>query len=224
MGSPEGPAAASAEAASPRARKAGFPKLGAVVLLGVALVYHGLMGGAPPQPTSAEALTAHPDWADAPPAAPMPASVPLRIRIPAIGVDAPLTGLHVDAQHHLVPPPEEQRNLAGWFSGGVAPGAAGAAIIAGHVDNAHGPAVFYGLGSLHRGDTVGILRRDRLTATFRIDGIDVYSRTSFPDRKVYGPTAYPELRLITCGGGYTRASGYLGNVVVFAHLVPGAGQ
>ncbi|MFC1401758.1 MULTISPECIES: class F sortase [Streptacidiphilus] len=222
MGSPDDPAAASTEAASPRARKAGFPKLAAAVLLGVALIYHGLLGGAPPQPTSAEALAAHPDWADAPPAAPLPASAPLRIRIPAISVDAPLTGLHLDRQHHLLPPPDEQRNLAGWYTGGAAPGTVGAAIIAGHVDNAHGPAVFYGLGSLHRGDTVSILRRDRRTATFRVDGIDVYSRKSFPDRKVYGPTPYPELRLITCGGGYTRASGYLGNVVVFAHLVTAA--
>lgn len=211
-----------APAAGPtRAARAGSPGLVAAVVLGLFLIVQGLSGGAPPQPTSAQALVAHPDWADDPPADPLPASVPLRIRIPAIGVNAPLTGLTLDDHRHLVPPPEGQPDLAGWYSGGVAPGSAGAAIIAGHVDNAHGPAVFYGLGSLHRGDTVGILRRDHRTANFRIDGIDVFARSSFPDKRVYGPTGYPELRLITCGGGYSRATGYLGNVVVFAHLVAG---
>lgn len=197
----------------------GSAKLVAAAVLGLALIGHGLLGSEPPQPTSAEALAAHPDWAEYPPAAPLPASAPLRIRIPAIGVNAPLTGLGLDAQHHLVPPPQEQRNLAGWYRGAPAPGSAGASIIAGHVDNAHGPAVFYGLGSLHHGDSVDILRADHRTAVFRIDGINVYERTAFPDRVVYGPTAYPELRLITCGGGYSRSAGYLGNVVVFAHLV-----
>jgi sortase (surface protein transpeptidase) len=199
--------------------KAVTPKLAGAAVLGLVLIGHGLGGGEPPQPTLAEALAAHPDWAAYPPAAPLPTAVPLRILIPAIGVDAPLTGLHLDAQHHLVPPPTERPDLAGWYSGGTAPGSTGAAIIAGHVDNAHGPAVFYGLGSLHRGDSVDIQRQDHRTAVFRIDGIDVYSRTAFPDRQVYGPTGYPELRLITCGGGYTPATGYLGNVVVFAHLV-----
>jgi hypothetical protein len=194
-------------------------KLIGFALLGVVLIGHGLTGQAPPQPLEAQALAAHPDWAYDPPAPALPASPPLRIRIPAIGVNAPLTGIAADSRHHLVPPPSEARNLAGWYTAGPSPGAAGPAIIAGHVDNSHGPAVFYGLGSLQRGDTIEILRRDHRTASFRIDGINVYPRTAFPDRLVYGPTGYPELRLITCGGGYSRATGYQGNVVVFAHLV-----
>ncbi|NUS88393.1 MAG: class F sortase, partial [Streptomyces sp.] len=28
----------------------------------------------------------------------------------------------------------------------------------------------------------------------------------------------PELRVITCGGGYSKSTGYQGNVVAFAHL------
>jgi hypothetical protein len=35
---------------------------------------------------------------------------------------------------------------------------------------------------------------------------------------VYGAARRPELRVITCGGGYSRTTGYQGNVVVFAHL------
>ncbi len=46
----------------------------------------------------------------------------------------------------------------------------------------------------------------------------MYEAEHFPDRKVYGAAARPELRVITCGGGYSRTTGYQGNVVVFAHL------
>jgi hypothetical protein len=53
---------------------------------------------------------------------------------------------------------------------------------------------------------------------FVVDSVEVYSAEDFPDRKVYGAAARPELRVITCGGGYSRATGYRGNVVVFAHL------
>ena len=53
-----------------------------------------------------------------------------------------------------------------------------------------------------------------------MDAIAVYAKDDFPSQKVYGPTNRPELRLITCGGGYTKSTGYLGNsfMVVYAHL------
>ncbi|MFE4645776.1 class F sortase, partial [Streptomyces sp. NPDC056730] len=36
---------------------------------------------------------------------------------------------------------------------------------------------------------------------------------------VYGDSGHAELRVITCGGGFSKANGYDGNVVVFARLV-----
>jgi hypothetical protein len=51
-----------------------------------------------------------------------------------------------------------------------------------------------------------------------VDAVEVYSARDFPDAKVYGAAHRPELRVITCGGGYSKATGYQGNVVVFAHL------
>ncbi|QMU68541.1 class F sortase [Streptacidiphilus sp. P02-A3a] len=201
-----------AEPGSPR-------RLGASVLLvlGLVLLGRGMAAGQPPQPSAADAGPGS-AMADVPGAPPLPASPPVRIRIPAIGVDAPLTGLGLDAAGHLATPPTDRPGTAGWYSGGPTPGTTGPAIIAGHVDNAHGPAVFYGLGAVHTGDTVDVERRDHRTAEFTVDAVEVYPRSDFPDRLVYGRTDNPELRLITCGGGYTRATGYLGNVVVFAHL------
>jgi hypothetical protein len=193
----------------------------AVLVLGLVIAGRGV-GSAPPQPDASAASSDNGVYwysDEDRPAPPLPTAKPLRVRIPSIGVDAPLTALSLDSGGRLQPPPESRRNLAGWYADGTAPGSAGPAIIAGHVDNAHGPAVFYGLGSLQRGDTVDVLRSDHRTAVFLVDDVAVFPKNAFPDQRVYGPTSLAVLRLITCGGGYRAGQGYLGNVVVFAHLV-----
>ncbi|MET9252747.1 class F sortase [Streptomyces sp. NPDC003717] len=149
----------------------------------------------------------------------MRASRPLRVRVPAIRVDAPLTDLRLDGSGRLGAPPETDDDLAGWWADGPAPGERGTAIIAGHVDIPTGPAVFYDLGAVKPGMSIDVARSDRATAHFTVDAIDVYAADDFPDDKVYADTGDPELRLITCGGGYDKQHGhYNGNVVVSAHL------
>ncbi|MCC8338864.1 class F sortase [Streptomyces sp. R1] len=184
-----------------------------------------LLGGgrtdAPPQPSAAQAGTATgPDGRTGRGAAApaLPPSPPDRVRIPAIGVDAPLTGLGLTATGSLDVPPAEKKNLAGWYEAGTTPGETGTAIVAGHVDNAEGPAVFYRLGALKKGSTIEVDRRDGGVAVFTVDAVEVYAADAFPDEKVYGAADRPELRVITCGGAYSRSTGYQGNVVVFAHL------
>ncbi|MET9159442.1 class F sortase, partial [Streptomyces parvulus] len=160
--------------------------------------------------------------AQEPPAAPaLPPSPPDRIRIPAIEVDAPMTGLGLTPSGSLDVPPAEKKNLAGWYEAGTTPGETGTAIVAGHVDNAEGPAVFYRLGALKKGAAIEVDRRDGGVALFTVDAVEVYAADDFPDAKVYGAAHRPELRVITCGGGYSRSTGYQGNVVVFAHLTGG---
>ncbi|MFI5803297.1 class F sortase [Streptomyces sp. NPDC051561] len=183
---------------------------------------------APPQPSAAEAFA--PGRADrsgartgeqpaaATATAPLPPSDPVRLRIPQIRVDTPVMRLGLDAGGGLDVPPEGNPNLAGWYQDGTAPGAAGTAIVAGHVDTTSGPAVFYRLGSLRKGHTLEVLREDGRTAVFSIDAIEVYDAEDFPDRKVYGKSPRPELRVITCGGGFVEGKGYRGNVVAYAHL------
>lgn len=109
------------------------------------------------------------------------------------------------------------RTSCGWY-GRHHPGETGTAIVAGHVDNAEGPAVFYDLGALRKGSAIEVDRRDGSVAVFSVDAVEVYDAKNFPDEKVYDAAKRPELRVITCGGGYSRSTGYRGNVVVFAHL------
>ncbi|MGA5822270.1 class F sortase [Kitasatospora sp. NPDC094028] len=228
----------------PRSRRLGPGPLraGAVAVAltaGVWLVLDGGEGrGGPPLPPPAAARAAGPasvapgagtpspvPTATPSPAAPatpgfppLPASAPTRIRIPAIDVDAPVTGLGLTPDRQLATPPMAQRNLAGWYRDGAAPGAAGTAIVVGHADNRSGPAVFYRLGLLRPGHTVEVVRKDRRTAVFTVDSVQVFPKKDFPSGLVYGETDHADLRLITCGGKFDRHTGYEANTVVFAHL------
>ncbi|MBL1080869.1 class F sortase [Streptomyces actinomycinicus] len=183
---------------------------------GVWLLGSGAGSHRPPQPSVAEGRFE--PGGERLAAAALAPSPPVRIRIPAIRVDAPLMGLALTSSGSLDVPPAREKNLAGWYQAGTLPGETGTAVVAGHVDNAEGPAVFYDLGALKRGATVEVDRRDGTVAVFTVDAVEVYAARDFPDDKVYGAAARPELRVITCGGGYSRTTGYQGNVVVFAHL------
>ncbi|MEV0226168.1 class F sortase [Streptomyces sp. NPDC050704] len=187
------------------------------LVCGAWLLRGGAETHAPPQPSAAQARRgdAH---ADRPTAAPLAPALPDRVRIPSLGVDAPLTGLGLTPRGSLDVPSATGKNLAGWYESGITPGEKGTAIVAGHVDNAEGPAVFYRLGALRKGSTIEVARRDGTVALFSVDAVEVYDARDFPDEKVYGAALRPELRVITCGGGYSAATGYQGNVVVFAHL------
>ncbi|CAL9543061.1 class F sortase [Streptomyces sp. enrichment culture] len=203
-------------------RGAGNTAIAAVTVLalcsGLWLLRDGPAPHAPPQPSAAQAHTGDDDRSGPAAAPALPPSPPERIRIPAIDVDAPLTGLGLTPSGSLDVPPAARKNLAGWYEAGTTPGETGTAIVAGHVDNAEGPAVFFSLGALRKGSTVEVDRRDGGVAVFTVHAVEVYDARDFPDAKVYGAAHRPELRVITCGGGYSRTTGYRGNVVVYAHL------
>ncbi|MGV4984748.1 class F sortase [Streptomyces sp. NRAIS4] len=214
---------AARSAARSRRDRLGDTAIAAVTVValgaGVWLLGDGTGTPTPPQPAAAEG---HPDpGGERLTAHALVPSVPTRIRIPAIGVNAPLMGLALTRSGSLDVPPAQNKNLAGWYEAGTIPGETGTAIVAGHVDNAEGPAVFYDLGALKRGARIEVDRRDGSVAVFTVDAVEAYAANNFPDAKVYGAASRPELRVITCGGGYSRGSGYQGNVVVFAHLTGG---
>ncbi|WP_030910435.1 class F sortase [Streptomyces sp. NRRL F-5126] len=203
--------------------------LAAAACAGIWLVETGLRPVTPPVPTAAQAFphSAGPKSTRTPagPAAgakagpaPLAPSAPVRLRIPRIGVDAPMTGLGLTRDGRLATPPQSDGNLAGWYEHGTTPGAKGTAIVAGHVDTARGPAVFYNLGTLRKDDRIAITRRDGRTALFSVDAVEVYKNSAFPDQKVYAAANRPELHVITCGGGFSHRTGYEGNVVAYAHL------
>jgi sortase (surface protein transpeptidase) len=153
-------------------------------------------------------------------------SLPVSITIPVIGVHSNLLTLGRTAGGALaVPALGLSYNLPGWYQYSPTPGELGPAVIAGHVDSAEdGPAIFYRLGALKRGDSVQIRRADGRVATFTVNDVRRYSKHAFPTALVYGNTNHAALRLITCGGAFDAATGsYEDNVIVWASLASATG-
>ncbi|WP_149179670.1 class F sortase [Streptomyces sp. TRM49041] len=197
--------------------------LALVMLSGLAIMRNGVdVAPGPPQPAAATSPQAGQTMAAPTPSAglrPLAYAPASRVRIPALKVDAPVIDVGLDQEGWISAPPPQDRNLAGWYQNGISPGQPGTAVIVGHVDNESGPAVFYSLGALEPGRRVEVTRYDGRVAVFQVYGVEVFSKGDFPGVRVYGDTGHPELRVITCGGGYSRAGGYDGNVVVFARMV-----
>ncbi|MQA14872.1 MAG: class F sortase [Pseudonocardiaceae bacterium] len=146
------------------------------------------------------------------------AAHPVHLRIPTIDVAAPVDPLRVD-ENGVLPPPDTYEGT-GWWLDGPEPGEIGPAVIAGHVDSFRGPAVFYHLDDLERGDRIFVDRADETTAVFAVDRTERHSKDEFPTDEVYGDTPNPQLRLITCGGAFNRTErSYVDNVITFATLV-----
>ncbi|MER5896461.1 class F sortase [Streptomyces sp. NPDC001876] len=208
-----------------RSRRTPWGAIALVMLTGLALMRNGVeTSPGPPQPAAAASVAGPRDVAAAvpvegEPVQPLPYAPAARVQIPSIQVDAPVIDVNLDPAGWIEAPPAQDPNLAGWYQNGIAPGQRGTAVVVGHVDNLSGPAVFYGLGSLQKGQRVEVARYDDRVAVFEVYGVEVFSKNDFPGARVYGDTGYSELRVITCGGGYSKAGGYDGNVVVFARLV-----
>jgi Sortase domain len=178
---------------------------------------------APPEASPAPSTTAPATTTTAAPAAVSPStrpprrpSPPVRVELASIGVSSRLVRLGLNGDGTMEVPRDDA--LAGWFSGGPVPGEDGPAVIAGHLDSTSGPAVFYRLNQLRRGDTVRVQRADGAWLAFEVTASARYAKAAFPTEAVFGPVPGPVLRLITCGGEFDHSRGsYLDNVVVTAH-------
>jgi LPXTG-site transpeptidase (sortase) family protein len=145
-------------------------------------------------------------------------SVPVGLRIPAIGVDTPVMKLGLAADGTVQVPPIQRHDRAGWYDNSPTPGRTGPSVILGHVTvGAYGDGVFRRLGELRRGARIEARLESGTVAVFTVTDIRTVAKDHFPTKEVYGDVNRPELRLITCGGQRT-GDGYRDNVIVFATL------
>lgn len=143
---------------------------------------------------------------------------PVRLRIPAIGVDTTLVDLALQPDGRLEVP--LGGFPAGWFTGAPTPGELGPAVIAGHVDWNGRPGVFSDLDQMRRGEVIRIDRQDGSVAYFRVTSVLQVAKSAFPTADVYGNLDHAGLRLITCGGDFdTSRRSYVDNVIVFAEFI-----
>ena len=163
-----------------------------------------------------------------------PAAVDGRVRIPSLGLDAPL-GVQRVAPDGSMPMPYGPVDVA-WYDftlhpglGGV-PGTSGNTILSGHVNYSanvpyagvrySGPAVFADLGQLRPGATIEIVRGR--TATYRVVSMDVLPAERADWLTEFASTPVEMLTLFTCTGEFNpRTSDYSDRIVVKAVRVVG---
>lgn len=149
---------------------------------------------------------------------PMSRSTPTKIVIPAIGLRAGIEPVDARADGGIATPSLARAKRAAWFRPGPSPGEAGAAVIAGHVDDKKKVAVFYYLTRLRPGDRIEVHREDGGIAYFTVQSLEEVPKDAFPGDRVYGG-GDASLRLITCGGRWDRfRATYVDNIIVFARL------
>jgi hypothetical protein len=199
----------------------------ALVVAGTVLLGVGLHGGdrALPPPAPSAAAT-HATVATVttvttlPTAVPLSTvrSVPIRLRIPVLGMSVSLMSLGENADGTVQVPPNDR--VPGWFDLGPTPGEIGSSVILGHVDNTSGPGVFFTLRTLTSGDPVFVDLADGGTVEFVVNSVATYTKTGFPAQRVYGSHGSSALQLVTCGGVFDHSTGsYLSNIVVYTSLV-----
>ncbi|WP_019888973.1 class F sortase [Streptomyces purpureus] len=153
-------------------------------------------------------------------AAPMARSKPVRVRVPAAGVDTgPVLDLGLAADGTVEVPSVADADRIGWYDKGVTPGETGPAVLIGHFDTEKGPAVLKNVSRIKPGDEITVGRADGTTAVFRVRELEQVDKKAFPTQKVYGDTTRPELRLITCGGDLVDGH-RPDNIILYADLVP----
>ncbi|MGY1815112.1 class F sortase [Blastococcus sp. SYSU D00820] len=176
---------------------------------------------APPPPAPADPGSLPPvATRDAAPPAAAPAPAPVRLALPALGVDAPVDPVGVAADGQMALPDDVSR--VGWYRFGPAPGGAGNAVLAGHVDDAE-----QGLGALAPlrdaapGDEVLVTGSDGAVTRWRVTGRELVTKRELPLDQLFAREGGPRLVLVTCGGPFLpEYRSYRDNVVVVAEPAP----
>lgn len=150
------------------------------------------------------------------------AGLPVRIEIPAIGVDAVVEKVGRDAEGK-VDVPKFSENVA-WFDESALPGQGGkTSVVSGHLDDPFGPAVFYELRRLVPGDELAITYSSGERFVFVVDDKERYSTDAVPSQRIFGTTPKQMLNLITCDGAWdSSGANYQQRLVVYTRLKDGA--
>ncbi len=184
------------------------------ILLGIGLIGYFDDDNAPEASSGADALISIDDVENLPvsiayynpqPTAPAPeptaVTVPLRLVIESLGVDAPVGVYTLDADGvPEVPVADDAGEVVAWYDFSSRPGAGSNAVFAGHVTWNRAPAVFGNLDDLQAGDVVSLVSDDGREYTYEVFAnfaVDPYDTESL---KVMAPTETDTITLITCGG------------------------
>jgi sortase (surface protein transpeptidase) len=147
------------------------------------------------------------------------AGLPVRLKIPSVGIDAAVENVGL-TEDGAMESPQDYFDV-GWYQLGYRPGQVGNAVMAGHIDSAKfGAAVFYPIRSLKPGALVYVIDEEGFEIAFRVMGVTVYPDSDAPISDIFGPADTANLNLITCVGTFDRSAGqYDQRLVVYTTLV-----
>jgi LPXTG-site transpeptidase (sortase) family protein len=121
--------------------------------------------------------------------------------IPAVRIHAIVEPVSVPDKGQMDVP--RSTELVGYLSSGVLPGAIGNAIMDGHVDNYKGPAVFFQLKKLKKGNVVIVKNNKECKIQFVVESVEIFKKSEAPIQKFFGAENESRLNLITCTGKYS---------------------
>ncbi|MEO8863111.1 MAG: class F sortase [Candidatus Saccharimonadales bacterium] len=146
-------------------------------------------------------------------------SLPARLQIPRLKVDAAVEYMGLTAAGDMVAP--SKYTEAGWYKYGPLPGNKGNAVIDGHVIGPQGqPGIFSGLSKLLPGDIVSVIDTNDQKTDFIVTGSRNFSESA-KTKDVLPSEDGAHLILITCTGTWDQARRhYLERLAVFADKLP----
>jgi len=151
-----------------------------------------------------------------PPAPQLSAGRPVRLSLPALGIDAAVDPVAVT--NGALGVPADVHRLGWWSTGALAGAAVGTTVIDGHVDSAtDGPGALFRLASTPVGATID-LTSPRRTVRYVVQARRSYPKTALP-ANLFTQTGPARLALITCGGSFdVTHRHYSDNIVIYATL------
>ncbi|MFN8474143.1 MAG: class F sortase [Anaerolineae bacterium] len=141
---------------------------------------------------------------------------PASMSIPAIGIkDANVVDVGLEA-NGAMETPKGWWDL-GWYKLGPLPGQLGNSVISGHLDSDTGPAVFWNLGRLRKGDKIVVEMEDGTKRSFAVEKLESYPYNKAPLDRIFGASDRARLNLITCAGVFDKGhANYSNRLVVYA--------
>jgi Sortase domain len=145
------------------------------------------------------------------------APVPVAVAAgPTSAISGPVVRAGVDPATGELAIPADAAVVA-WYEYGPAPGQAGSAVLAGHVDWHGAPGIFFKLRELQPGEPVTVTMSDGSVRGFHVVDTRLVDKPELPLAEVFARTGAPMLTLVTCGGRFDSSTRhYLSNVVVTA--------
>jgi len=150
---------------------------------------------------------------------PVPVAAPVAVRIPAHDVESRVVPVGVDQGTGELSVPADPAQV-GWYQFGSTPGAAGTAVLAGHLDWKGRPGAFIHLDEVQPGERIEVDLGDGTSHAFVVAETHLILKTELPP-DLFARTGPSKLVLITCGGEFDRSvRRYKQNVVVVATPAP----